>query len=369
MKTVVGIVNLQESNDLLRELAATRAVEALPFAGRYRVVDFALSNMINSGINSVGLMLPDYSRAVLDHIRSGKDWDLARRRDGLTYLPAALPDSDSRKGDLKDIYANLDFAELSDQKYVLFVNASYVYNIDFKKVLDFHKESDADITVIYKTVDEDREGKTVKIETSTNGVVTDIAETRGIKKGDKAVMAAYLMPVPTFAYIVRTTYERGGQDFLVDGIIRHASEHKISAYEHKGYAARINSTAAYYKANRDCLKTEVWEELFMNKERPIFTKVKDEVPVQYKDTAEVKNSLIANGCIIRGRVENSIIFRGVKVGKGAVVKDCILMQRCDIEDGARVENMICDKNVIVTKNRWLKGVETFPYIVTKNTRI
>ena len=369
MKTVVGIVNLQESNDLIRELAATRAVEALPFAGRYRVVDFSLSNMINSGISSVGLMLPDYSRAILDHIRSGKDWDLARRRDGLTYLPAALPGTDARKGDLKDIYANLDFAELSDKKYVLFVNGSYVYNIDFQEVLDYHQKSGADITMIYKTVDEDNPGKTVVIETATNGIVTDLAETNGAKKGQKTVLSAYLMPVPTFAYIVRTSYERGGQDFLIDGIMKHASEQKISAYEHKGYVARINSTEAYYKANRDCLNPEIWAELFMNKERPIFTKVKDEVPVQYKDTAEVKNSLVANGCIIRGRVENSIIFRGVNVGKGAVVKDCILMQRCQIEEGARVENIICDKNVMITKNRWLKGVESFPYIIKKNTRI
>ena len=369
MKSVVGIVNLQESNELLRELAATRAVEALPFAGRYRVVDFSLSNMINSGVNSVGLMLPDYSRAILDHIRSGKDWDLARRRDGLTYLPAALPSNDARKGDLKDIYANLDFAELSDKKYVLFVNGSYVYNIDFQKVLDFHKDCGADITMIYKTLDADKEGHTVTIQTSTNGVVTDIAESHAAQKGSKAVLSAYLMPVPTFAYIVRTTYERGGQDFLIDGIIRHADEHKISAFEHKGYVARIKSTSSYYKANRDCLNPAVWEELFMQPDRPISTKVKDEVPVQYKDSADVHNSLIANGCVIRGRVENSIIFRGVKVCKGAVVKDAILMQRCDIQDGARVENIICDKNVIITKNRWLKGVETFPYIVTKNARI
>ncbi len=369
MKTVVGIINLQESNELLRELAATRAVEALPFAGRYRVVDFSLSNMINSGINTVGLMLPDFCRAILDHIRSGKDWDLARRRDGLTYLPAALPGTDARKGDLKDIYANLDFAELSDKKYVLFVNGSYVYNIDFQKMLDFHKKSGADITMLYKTVENDKPGRTVVIETSTNGIVTDLAEVKEVRKGQKAVLSAYLMPVPTFAYIVRSTYERGGQDFLVDGIMRHATEQKISAYEHKGYVARINSTEAYYKANRDCLNPDVWAELFMNAERPIFTKVKDEVPVQYKETAEVKNSLIANGCIIQGRVENSIIFRGVKVGKGAVVKDCILMQRCDVADGARVENVICDKNVMITKNRWLKGVESFPYIVTKNARI
>lgn len=369
MKQVVGIINLQEGNSLIRELAATRAVEALPFAGRYRLVDFAISNMVNSGINAVGLLLPDFSRAVLDHIRSGKDWDLARRRDGLTYLPAALPDNDSRKGDLKDIYANLDFAELSGRQYVLLTNASYIYNIDFEKVVDFHKKSGADITMVYSKAKTDRKGKSVVIETSTNGIVTDLAEVPEIKAGQKDVMGAYLMPVPTFAYLVRSTYERGGQDFLLDALIRHANEFKISAYKHDGYVAHINSTMEYYEANRDCLKPEVWEELFMNHDRPIFTKVKDEVPVQYKETSCVKNSLIANGCEIRGTVENSIIFRGVIVGKGAVVKDSILMQRCDVQEGARVENVICDKEVIITKNRWLKGAENYPYIVTKKARI
>lgn len=369
MKQVVGIINLQEGNSLIRELAATRAVEALPFAGRYRLVDFAISNMVNSGISAVGLVLPDFSRAVLDHIRSGKDWDLARRRDGLTYLPAALPDNDSRKGDLKDIYANLDFAELSGRQYVLLTNASYIYNIDFENVVDFHKKSSADITMVYTKAKVDREGKSVIIETSTNGIVTDLAEVPAIKAGQKDVMGAYLMPVPTFAYLVRSTYERGGQDFLLDALIRHAHEFKISAYKHEGYVAHINSTKEYYEANRDCLQPAVWEELFMNNERPIFTKVKDEVPVQYKETSNVKNSLIANGCEISGTVENSIIFRGVIVGKGAVVKDSILMQRCDVQEGARVENVICDKNVIITKNRWLKGAENYPYIVTKNARI
>ena len=369
MKQVVGIINLQEGNSLIRELAATRAVEALPFAGRYRLVDFAISNMVNSGISAVGLLLPDFSRAVLDHIRSGKDWDLARRRDGLTYLPAALPDNDSRKGDLKDIYANLDFAELSGKQYVLLTNASYIYNIDFQDVLAFHKKSTADITMVYTKAQNDREGKSVVIQTSTNGIVTDLAEVPAIKSGQKDVMGAYLMPVPTFAYLVRSTYERGGQDFLLDALIRHAEEFKISAYKHEGYVAHINSTMEYYEANRDCLKPEVWEELFMNNDRPIFTKVKDEVPVQYKETSNVKNSLVANGCEVRGTVENSILFRGVTVGKGAVVKDSILMQRCDVQEGARVEAVICDKNVIITKNRWLKGSENYPYIVTKNARI
>ena len=368
MKSVLGILNMQEKNDLLRELAATRAVEALPFAGRYRVVDFSLSKMINSGIDSVGLMLPDYSRAILDHIRSGKDWDLARRRGGLAYLPASIDRSDSRVGDLKDLYFNLDYVEFGDKKYVLLANASFVYNIDFTNVLKFLQDNSGDIAIVYYTAKEDAAGKNVVLETSTNGIVTDIAEASSVKKDTKVAMGAYLMPVPTFAYIVRSTYERGGTDFLVDGIIRHAGEYKIMGYGHDGYVAHVDSTDAYYKANRDMLNPATWEELFMGS-RTIYTRVKDEVPVQYKDTASVKNSLVANGCIIRGEVENSVIFRGVTVGKGAKVKDCILMQRADVQDGALLENVICDKNVIITKNKWLKGAKTYPYIVTKNIMI
>lgn len=365
----MGIVNLQESNAGIRELTVTRAVESLPFAGRYRLLDFALSSLVNSGINSVGVTLPDYSRSVLDHIRSGKDWDLARRRDGLTWLPAALPDNDSRKGDLKDLYANLDFAELNDRKYVILTGGAFVYNIDFREVFKFMEDTEADITMVYHTAKRDRLARNVIVQTSTNGIVTDLAEASSVKVGDKFGMGIYLMPIPTFAYIVRSTYERGGQDFTIDGIIRHAAEHKISAYEHKGYIAHVNSVAEYYKANRDMLKHEIWEEIFMKKDRPIFTKVKDEVPVQYKSTANVKNSLIANGCIIRGTVENSIIFRGVTIGKDAVVKDSIIMQCADVGEGARVENVIADKNVIISKNRWLKGAENYPYIVGKNVRI
>lgn len=368
MKSVLGILNMQEKNDLIRDLTAARAVEALPFAGRYRLLDFSLSSMVNSRITSVGVMLPDWSRSVLDHIRSGKDWDLARRRGGLAYLPASIDRSDSRVGDLKDLYFNLDYVEFGDKKYVLLANASFVYNIDFTNVLKFLQDNSGDIAIVYYTAKEDAAGKNVVLETSTNGIVTDIAEASSVKKDTKVAMGAYLMPVPTFAYIVRSTYERGGTDFLVDGIIRHAGEYKIMGYGHDGYVAHVDSTDAYYKANRDMLNPATWEELFMG-QRTIYTRVKDEVPVQYKDTASVKNSLVANGCIIRGEVENSVIFRGVTVGKGAKVKDCILMQRADVQDGALLENVICDKNVIITKNKWLKGAKTYPYIVTKNIMI
>ncbi len=364
----MGIVNLQENNSLIRELTDTRAVESLPFAGRYRMLDFALSSMVNSGIITVGVMLPDWSRSVLDHIRSGKDWDLARRHDGLSYLPAAPADNDSRQGDLKNLYHNIDFVEHSSQKYVLLANGSFVYNVDFSNVLRFHQNTNADITMVYHVADTESAGKNVVLEVAENGLVTDLAEKPAIYEGSKVSMSVYLMEKRVFVEMVRYTYEHGGQDLLLDGIIRRIGEYTIYACEHKGYVAHIDSTAAYYKANMDILQPENWEEIFMG-DSPVYTKVKDEVPVQYKETASVKNSLIANGCIIRGEVENSILFRGVKVGKDVKIKNSIIMQRCDVRDGSLIENVICDKNVVITKDKWLKGAQNYPLIVTKNVVI
>ena len=342
MKTVMGIINLQESNGLIRELTDRRAVESIPFAGRYRLIDFSLSSMVNSGIQSVGIMLPDKPRSVLDHLRSGKDWDLARRHDGLFYLPAPNEADSNHKGDLKNFYHNLDFFEHSSQKYVLLANGSFVYNADFDKLLRFHENTDADITVLYYTVDKETAGRNIVIDTAENGLVTDLAEKMTVYDNTKVSMGVLLMDKRKFVEMVKYTYEHGGQNLLMDGIIRRSSEYNIYAYEHDGFVAHVDSTAAYYKANMDVLQPEIWEELFMG-DNSIYTKVKDEVPVQYKETASVNNSLIANGCIIRGEVENSILFRGVVVGKGVKIKNSIIMQKCDVQDDALVENVICDK--------------------------
>lgn len=363
----MGIVNLQEDNSMIRELASHRCVESIPFAGRYRLLDFCLSSMVNSGIQHVGFMLPEQSRSVLDHLRSGKDWDLARRHEGLFYLPS-VPDDEQRKGDLKNFYYNLDFVEHSEQQYVLIARGSFVYNMDFNQLLMFHQNTGADITIVYHTVSEESVGKNVVLETAENGLVKDISEKPAVYDGSKVSMCIYLMEKKVFAEIVRYSYEHGGQDFLMDGLIRRASEYTIYGYEHDGYVAHIDSTAAYYKANMDMLQPKIWTELFMG-ESPVFTKVKDEVPVQYKDTAKVSNSLIANGCIVRGEVENSILFRGVTVGKDVKVKNSIIMEQGDVEEGSLIENVICDKNVVISKDKWLKGAPNYPLIVTKNVVI
>ena len=184
----------------------------------------------------------------------------------------------------------------------------------------------------------------------------------------KVSMGIYLMDKRSFVDIVRYAYEHGGQDFVLDGIIRRAADYTMFAHEHDGYMAHVDLMSTYYRANMEILDPEVWESLFMG-DRPIYTKIKDGVPVQYKETAKVTNSLIANGCVVRGEVENSILFRGVKVGKDVKIKNSIIMQKCDIRDGALVENVVCDKNVVITAEKWLKGAQEYPLVIKKNITI
>lgn len=364
----MGIIKLDGAHSMLKELCEHRPVASLPIAGRYRIIDFAVSNMVNSGVDNVGVLLSAKARSVFDHLRSGKDWDLAKHRGGLAYLPSDPYDGQMVAGNLSGLYQNLDYIQHSNADYIVMVQADSVYNIDLRPVLLFHQNTGADITMVYAKAKEDVPGDAAIMKVTDNGRVTDIAKTMTATKGCNDFLGIYLMSKDTFVKVVSTGYERGGTDLLLDGIIRHMDEYSIFATEHKGYVARINSTMAYFNANKDILAPEVWEEMFMG-DNPIHTKTKDAAPVQYKDTAKVVNSLVANGCEIRGEVENSILFRDVKVAEGVRIKDSIIMERCVIEENAMLRDVICDKNVTVSKDQWLKGAENYPLIVSKGTTI
>ena len=362
----MGIIKLDGANSMLKELCEHRPVASLPIAGRYRIIDFAVSNMVNSGIGNVGVLLSANARSVFDHLRSGKDWDLARHRGGLSYLPSDPYDGKPAQGDLQGLYSNMDYLQHTSADYILIAQADCVYNIDFRSVLLFHKNTGADITMVYSKAKADIPGDGAVLKVTENGRVTDVAKSLTTAAGSNDFMGAYLMSRETFVKVVSTGFERGGTDFLLDGIIRHMDEYSIFGYEYKGYVAHINSTMAYFNANKDFLNPDIWSEVFMS-ENLIHTK--DAAPVQYKDTSRVVNCLVANGCEIRGEVENSIIFRDVKIGEGVKIKDCIIMERCVIEDNAMLRNVICDKNVHVTADQWLKGAENYPLIIAKNTTI
>lgn len=368
MKNVIGIMDLNENETHIRTLTSKRPVATLPIAGRYRLIDFALSSMVNSGIIKIGLMLPAKSRSIVDHLRSGKDWDLARRHDGLFYLPALKEKKDTRNGNLQSFYSYLNFVKKSDQEYVLISGSRFLYNIDFRTVLRFHQNTGADITMIYHVENKETSAPATILKTSENGLVNDIIDSSSTYENAKVFMGIYIMSTKKYEELVSNAYERGGRDFLIDAILRNQDNLNIYAFQHEGYVSEINSTISYYKTNMDLLKPEIWEELFMS-DNPIYTRVRDEAPVQYKKQAKAVNSLVANGCVIEGSVENSILFRGVKIGKGVQVKNSVIMQNCDLQEDSLIENVICDKNVVVTDGKWLKGAENYPLIIEKNTVI
>ena len=262
----------------------------------------------------------------------------------------------------------MDFIANSSAKYVLLCSGSFVYNIDFAPVLRFHQNTNADITLVSHVQIDDKQGRNVVLDIAENGLVSDIAEKPLVTKGMKVSLGIYLMNKEIFVDSVRHAYERAGKDFLVDGILRRSDNYKLYAYAYDGYMAHVDSMDTYYRVSMEMLEADIWSELFMGK-APIYTKIKDGVPVQYKESSKVVNSLIANGCVIEGEVENSILFRGVKIGKNAKIKNSIVMQHCEIQEGVLLEYAICDKNVVITPNKKLIGAIEYPMVIKKNLTI
>lgn len=371
MQNVMGIINLNENEDMLREVTKHRPLAAVPFAGRYRIIDFILSSLVNSGVQNVGILVHHKYRALMDHLRSGKEWDLARKRDGLFILPPAeSKNGGSSKRDVDNFYSNLDYINSSRQQYVIIAGSNIVCNLNFKKAFQFHQASQADITILYKEQDlayDDFTQSTI-LDCSADGRITDLAVNPATVTSGKVSMEMYIMSKQLLVELITNCAARGGSDILMDGIMKNMDRLHIFGYQYKGFMARIYSIQSFYRNNMELLKPERWHELFF-KSGPVYTKVKDEAPVKYKEKACVSNAMIANGCVIDGTVENSILFRGVKVGPGAYIKDSIIMQKCQIGANARLENVICDKDVAITAEKWLKGEVNYPLVIEKGITI
>lgn len=370
MKDVLGLINLHENEELLKELTRQRPIAAIPFGGRYRLIDFALSNMVNSGITNVGIVVKHKYRSLMDHLRSGKEWDLARKRDGLFLLPP--PDhlhyaNSIYKGDLEHFHTHADFLRRSHQDYVIMTGSHIIYNTDYREAFRFHQEKRADITIVYKD-EQPGPGKYYSQATvptlGADGRVTDLHVTTGRITGGPLCLETFIMSKELLLQIIEDCIARGEYDFLKGGIIRHIDNYKIYGFPFQGYMAKINSVQAYYKANMDLLRPDVWQDLFL-KSGPVYTKVKDEPPAKYQDFVAAGNVLVANGCLIEGRVENSIIFRSVRIHRGAYVNNCIIMQKCEIGPNAVLENVICDKDVKITNSKRLIGDKNYVMVIEK----
>ena len=376
--SVQGIIfsNLHDKN--IPELTLRRTMASVPYAGRYRLIDFALSNMVNSGITSVSVITHYNYQSLMDHIGAGKDWDLARRSGGIKILPPYMTAYanqsnalyNSRMEALKSV--NYSVSRFTSD-YVVLSDCDVICNVDLNDMINDHIENNADITIAVKRVllNKDAASRNVIIDADPEGRIVDInpypTNVNGYRDIDLNILVInrdYLQSV------VVDAIAHGYTSFNRDVIARNTSRRNFRIYKYDGYFANIGSLADYYSHSMELLGTpENRDEIFGIKTRPIYTKVRNSAPTRYAESSVVKNSLVADGCIIDGTVENSIIFRGVKISRGATVKNSILFQDTVIGENVFLNCVITDKNVVIRDGRILSGHETLPFFVEKGKMI
>lgn len=365
LKDYMGIISLNEDDEHIKNLTSSRPLAAIPIGGRYRVIDFVLSNMVNAGLTNIGIYTQDKSRSLLHHLESGKPWDLDRKINGLFMFNFNFADGKTNDMDLfKD---NVDYLYRSKHNNVIFSSSNMICNINYTKAIEYHEKSGSDITIIYKNInnaDSSFSGcNTLNLDDNNN--VVSVGKNIGVKSINNISMDMFIMKKSILLNIINQCVSTGCYKSIKSCIYANTLNFKIKGYEFKGYLECINSTNSYYKANMDMLNPKVNEELFLGA-GPIYTKVQDAPPTKYSYESNVSNSLIANGCIIEGTVKNSIISRRVTIHKGAELDGCIILQNCEIKENAKLSRVIIDKNVIVEQNKELKGDLQYPVVIEKN---
>ena len=377
MAAVAGLIfsNIHDKN--VPELTQKRSMASVPFGGRYRLVDFALSNMVNADITKVGIITHYNYQSLVDHLGTGKDWDLARSTGGLKILPPQITTYDNNakavfSSRLEALMNAYNFVSKSTEEYIVLSDCDIVCNIDLRDVIKFHVDNGADITLVTKNVymTSDMARNCTIVKTDKDGRVTNLIDNPADMEGNLDVcLNIFVLRREYLNRIIVDTLSLGYKSFTRDVIAANKDTMKFMKYEYEGYFATINTLDGYFKSSMDFLSADVRKSVFGNKSRPVYTKVKNSAPAKYMEGASVKNSLIADGCVIEGVVENSILFRGVHVGKGTVIKNCIIMQDSTVGKDVSLNCVIADKNVVIKDGRNLSGHETHPFSLAKGTVI
>ncbi len=371
--TVAGLIFSNIHDDCIPEMTKLRTMASIPFGCRYRLIDFALSNMVNSGITNIGVITHYNYRSLLDHIGTGKDWDLARRSGGIKLIsPYVTAYQNSVSGRpyesrLEAIINAGNFVSRCNADYIVMSDCDVILNINLNSVVEDHINSGAYMTIVTKKLNtKDRHfDSNVKVVTvSENNAITDIANFKPEKGEVEISTNIMVMSRRDLEEVISTAVSHSFNDFTRDIIRKNLKRKLIRAYNYDGWYAYISSLESYFAISMKLLTAEAREGLF-KKERPIYTKLRNSAPVKYLNGAKVKNSLIADGCVIEGEVENSILFRGVHVGKGTVIKNSVLLQDTYVGKDAEINCVITDKNVLIKDRRTLSGHETMPFFIGK----
>ncbi len=371
MKDTMGII--LAGSEKIPPITDIRASLALPVAGRYRIIDFILSCMANANITNIGVATKKNYSSLMDHIKSGKPWDLDRKKQGLNILPPSLGADTYHvpQGDIDVLAGIRDFIRRSHQTYVILSLGTAVYNINLNEVMEAHINNQADITAVYKNikgVDESELSRFVLFDIDEDQRITDIEKKPYYPKTTNVSLDLYVMEKALLESIIDECSARGNHDFVKDALAQKIDGLRMFGYEFNGYLGKVDSLKSYYQINTDFLNEDIRGDLF-NPENPIYTKTKDQVPTKYSKDAVVENSFISDGCVIEGTVKNCILSRAVKVKKGAVITNSIIMQDSVIESGVELDFVVFDKEVSITKGRKLIGQKSFPLAISKGTEI
>lgn len=373
MKDVMGVIYTTKDDIALRELTASRAVAALPVVGRYRIIDFVLSSMVNSGIKNVGVIMQKNYHSLMDHLGAGKEWDLHTKNDGLFILPPfqTRENVGTYEGTIDSLRSNISYLRRSSQEYVILTSTYSVFNTTFDDMVKTHIESGADVTMMYtrRPLSDRLASSTIGqhnfIKLDEAGNVLDIEIGPNTPTYENFSMNVFLIRRKLLLHMIDQAVSRGVHSIHRDLQMNYVGQNilKIRGYEYKGYHKRVESIPSFYNFNMEMLDDQTRNEVFGS--HPIYTKVRDEVPAKYALGAKAVNSLVADGCLIEGTVENSVLFRGVHVRRGAVVRNSIIMQECDIQENVEVENVIFDKAVTIRAGK-LIGQRQYPIVIGKN---
>ena len=376
--TAAGLIFSNIHDAAVPELTGRRTMASIPFAGRYRLIDFALSGMVNSGVTKVGIITHYNYQSLLDHLGNGKDWDLARRQGGIKILPPFITAYDNATAGrlyttrLEALMGVMNFIDRCTEDTMVLSDCDVICNVDLQQAMAAHESTNADITLITAPVNADVNAVDAHAEvpvSDKNGRLVDIAPYAG-QKGQVTICTDILLVRRAFLrQAVQSAVSHGYRSFYRDVVYRNRENARIFTYGYDGFFARVNSLASYFAASMRLLDHDERVRLFYRHDQPIFTKIRNSAPTRYVPGCRVQGSLVADGCVIEGEVENSILFRGVKVGRGAKIRNAILMQDTVVGENARLGCVITDKNAVIRDGRELCGHETLPFYIGKGMTV
>ncbi len=365
----LGVIFPNSYDTLIPQMVTERTMASIPFAGRYRMVDFVLSSMTNSGIDNVSIVVKRNYHSLMDHLSNGREWDLARKHGGLNVVPPyAEAGVKMYRGRVEALASIVDYLKDQKEKYVVMSDSNLAMRFDFQKLIEAHVASGADVTMVYQRsqiptgVRGDNYTYTIKL---NGNRVTELLSNDFRPGVQNLAMNIYVIEREALIQMVQDATVRGLTYFERDILARNLELLNVQGYEFTGYVARISDMGSYFRENMRLLDNDNLKALFGHGGF-VHTKIRDDAPTRYAMDCKIKNSMVADGCIIEGEVENCVLFRGVRIKKGAVVKNCVLLQDTVVESGANVEYVITDKNVQITGDKALHGTETFPVYVEKS---